>query len=245
MTSKAVVTGHSRGLGLAVAEALLGRGIPVLGLSRSPAAGLAGRFPGLLAEVAVDLGDPDGLAAWAGGADLGRFLEGVSQALLVNNAGLVTPIAALGRQGAAAISRAVAVNVAGPLVLADAFVSATGRVADRRILHVSSGAGRKPYAGWSVYCATKAALDMHAQAAMLDGVPGLRVSSVAPGVIDTDMQATIRGSKADDFPTLGRFHALKAEGGLSTPAEAAGKLVSFLLRDGFGGNPVADVRDPA
>lgn len=243
MTSKAIVTGHSRGLGLAVAEALLGRGIPVLGLSRSPAAGLAGRFPGLLAEVALDLGDLGRLAAWAGGGALARFLAGTSQALLVNNAGLVTPIAPVGRQGAGAVATAVSVNVAGPLLLADAFVAATAGVADRRILHVSSGAGRKPYAGWSVYCATKAALDMHARAAALDGVPGLRAASVAPGVIDTDMQSTIRGSTAEDFPTLERFHALKADGGLSSPAAAAGRLVSFLLSEGFGADPVADARD--
>lgn len=245
MTSKAVVTGHSRGLGLAVAEVLLGRGIPVLGLSRSPAAGLAARFPGLLAEAALDLGDATGLARWLGSGQLARFLAGGSRALLVNNAGLVTPIAPLGRQGAAAVAASVAVNVAGPLVLADAFVAATSDVPDRRVLHVSSGAGRKPYAGWSVYCATKAALDMHAAAAAADGVPGLRVASVAPGVIDTDMQATIRGTARADFPTLDRFHALKADGGLSSPAEAAGRLVEFLLRDGFGANPVADLRDPA
>ena len=113
----------------------------------------------------------------------------------------------------------------------------------RRVLHVSSGAARKPYPGWSVYCATKAALDHHARAVQLDAVPGLRICALAPGVIDTGMQAEIRASTSERFPLRDRFAEMQASGGLVAPAECAMHLVDFLLDEDFGREAVADLRD--
>ena len=153
------------------------------------------------------------------------------------------PIGALGGLDAAALARALALNVTAPLLLANALVAATGDAVERRVLHVSSGAGRKPYAGWSLYCATKAALDMHARASQLDAVPGLRIASVAPGVIDTDMQAAIRATPEGDFPLRERFEALKRDGQLEPPAQVARKLVDHLLSPDFGDEAVTDLRE--
>lgn len=114
--------------------------------------------------------------------------------------------------------------------------------AEKRILHVSSGAARNAYPGWSVYCATKAALDHHARATVLDAAPGLRICSLAPGVIDTDMQAEIRATSLDRFPIRERFEALKREGQLTGAAECALKLVDFVLAGGYGEQPIADLR---
>jgi NAD(P)-dependent dehydrogenase (short-subunit alcohol dehydrogenase family) len=142
----------------------------------------------------------------------------------------------------AAVARAIAVNVAAPLVLSAAFVAATRGANDRRIMHVSSGAGRKAHAGWSVYCATKAALDHHARAVALDRMPTLRISSVAPGAVDTDMQAEIRASTDDAFPERARFLAMQREGRLHDPDETGRALVELLLCDAFGSEPVSDLR---
>ena len=106
----------------------------------------------------------------------------------------------------------------------------------------ASGAGSSAYAGWSVYCASKAALDHHARAVALDRTPGLRIASIAPGVIDTDMQAEIRATSDDRFPDRHRFEALKRDGKLRLPDDAARELVDALLAPDFGEEPVADLR---
>ena len=67
--------------------------------------------------------------------------------------------------------------------------------------------------------------------------------SLAPGVIDTDMQAQLRGADAGRFPDRGTFVGMKDKGMLSSPPEAAARVLAFLARADFGSKPVADVRD--
>jgi len=238
MTIKAIVTGHSKGLGAGIVAALLAQGIAVLGVAR----GAAAAAPALLVEAEVDLSDGAALAAWIAGPALRGFVQGADTILLVNNAGTVQPVGPLSGQDPLHVLRAVTLNVAAPLALAAALVQVKG-AADCRILHISSGAGRSAYPGWSVYCATKAALDRHAEAVALDGGAGVRCVSLAPGVIDTGMQGEIRGSTAAQFPMLARFIALKEEGALQSADRTGADIVTFLLADGFGSAPVADIRD--
>jgi NAD(P)-dependent dehydrogenase (short-subunit alcohol dehydrogenase family) len=239
---KAIVTGHTKGLGAAIAHALLERGIPVLGLARSAAPDLAARFPGLLQQFELDLGDALVLGSLLAGPALHDYLGGAGTALLVNNAGMVSPVGPLGEQDPAAVIKAVSLNVAAPLALAAAVVRAAPG-AEKRILHISSGAGRNAYPGWSVYCATKAALDQHARAVALDGDKRVKACSLAPGVIDTGMQAEIRATPEERFPMRQRFVQMKSEGALARPDECARAVVGYLLGARFGSQPVDDVRD--
>jgi glycine/D-amino acid oxidase-like deaminating enzyme len=71
---------------------------------------------------------------------------------------------------------------------------------------------------------------------------GAKVCSLAPGVIDTDMQVQLRGAAGEAFPDQSKFLQLKAQGQLSTPAQAAEQVLRFLARPDFGREPVADVR---
>ncbi|WP_442809022.1 SDR family oxidoreductase [Trinickia soli] len=244
LTTKAIVTGHTRGLGAAIVDALRSRGIDVLGVARSrrtPAAH-AEPSPARFEEVELDLSDSQALAQWLSGDRLGAFVRGAARALLINNAGTLGPVGPGATQPPAEVGRAVALNVAAPLMFASAFSAATNDVPDRRIAHVSSGAARNPYPGWNIYCATKAALDHHARAAALDAEHGLRIASVAPGVVDTDMQAQIRGIDEARFPLRERFEEMKRTGQLTSPEQAAGKFVDYLLSDAFGQTPTADIR---
>jgi NAD(P)-dependent dehydrogenase (short-subunit alcohol dehydrogenase family) len=134
-------------------------------------------------------------------------------------------------------------NVGAALAMSAAFTRATSSAADRRIVHISSGAGRKPYAGWSVYCATKAALDHHARCVALDRTSGLRISSVAPGVVDTEMQAEIRASTDERFPDRPRFVEMHREHKLPTPDSVGERLVGFLVSDRFGDEAVFDLKE--
>lgn len=238
----AVVTGHSRGLGAAIAAVLLARGTAVLGVARDGNAPLAAAHPGLLHEVSLDLGDVMALEAWLAGSELTDFFRNRATVLLINNAGTLQPMGPLHRQDPTAVARALTLNVAAPLALSAAIVRATPKAAEHRILHVSSGAGRNPYPGWSVYCASKAALDHHARSVAADAVPHVKICSLAPGVIATAMQAEIRASDLEDFPMRERFEAMHREGVLLAPDEVATRLVTFLLGASFGREPVADLR---
>ena len=238
---KAIVTGHTKGLGAALANNLLARGVPVLGLARTRAPELAASYPELFGEVELDLANGAALADWLGGGSLADYIDGSGAILLLNNAGMVSPVGPLDEQDPLAVLRAVALNVAAPLALSAAVVRAAPD-AHLRILHISSGAGRNAYPGWSVYCATKAALDHHARAVALDAENGVRICSLAPGVIDTGMQAEIRATPETNFPLRQRFVELKETGALIDPDQCAEQQVDHLLGSGFGDEAVADLR---
>lgn len=238
---KAIVTGHTKGLGAALASDLLARDIPVLGLARTFSQEMEDRCPGLLSQIEIDLADVNALASWLAGSTLRHYLAGDNSILLINNAGVVQPVGALADQDPLDVARAVSLNVAAPMMLSAAVVKASAG-AERRILHVSSGAGRSAYPGWSVYCATKAALDQHARAVALDAAAGVRICSLAPGVIDTEMQAEIRATPPERFPLRERFVELQRAGELSSPQTTARAVVEYLLATGFGREPVDDLR---
>ncbi|CAB3760940.1 SDR family oxidoreductase [Paraburkholderia solisilvae] len=240
---RAIITGHTRGLGEALADTLLARGIAVLGLSRRAHATLASRDGTPFEQAALDLADSEQLAQWLGGNHLRRFIGDAQRVLLFNNAGVMQPIGPFDAQEPAAVARSVILNVAAPLMLASAVANASERAADRRIIHISSGAGRNPYAGWSVYCATKAALDHHARSVALDSNRALRICSIAPGRLDTDMQAQIRETSVDRFPMRERFVEYKRTGTLAAPQAAAVKMIDYVLSDAFGASPTADLRE--
>ncbi|MDR7007701.1 MULTISPECIES: SDR family oxidoreductase [Paraburkholderia] len=242
---RAIVTGHTRGLGAALAEQLLARDIAVLGLSRSRHASLKQRFPTLLEETELALADTARVAEWLATDALRAFVSGAETVLLINNAGMVQPIGPIEGQDVVDIATAVSLNVATPLMLASALAAASPHASDRRIVHISSGAARNAYAGWSIYCATKAALDHHARAVSLDANRALRICSLAPGVIDTNMQAEIRGTGVEQFPMREKFEDLKRTGQLSTPEQCAAQLLDYALSDAFGETPVADIREIA
>lgn len=239
---KAILTGHSKGLGLGIAQALLAQGHPVLGISRTENNDLQREFPTLLQQIKADLSSPEALDSLIHGKQLQDFIEKTTLLLLINNAGLVTPIGPLNAQNPLEISRSIHLNVTAPMVMSAALASLLKNNQALRVLHVSSGAGRSAYPGWSVYCATKAALDMHAQAVQQDQQAKVKICSLAPGVIDTGMQAQIRQSDVALFPNKQRFIELNESGSLASPHVTGERIVSYLLAPNFGMRAVDDLR---
>lgn len=240
--NKIILTGHTHGLGAGMVQPLLDQGAQVLALSRSTSSELANFDTKHFSEVALDLSDTAAVVAWLATGALTDFLKEASTAILINNAGQVQPIGPPGVQGALQIATAVTLNITAPLILTDAFVAASEHIGDRRVLHISSGAARNAYAGWSVYCATKAALDHHARGVEADHLAKLRIESLAPGVIDTQMQAAIRATDAARFPAVERFAQMKREGGLASAQISAAAIVGHLFSDDFGRQIDTDIR---
>jgi NAD(P)-dependent dehydrogenase (short-subunit alcohol dehydrogenase family) len=101
-------------------------------------------------------------------------------------------------------------------------------------------------ASQAAYCAAKAGMDHFTRCLALDEArnpQGAKVCSLAPGVIDTDMQVQLRGADIAEFPDKNNFLNLKLKNQLTSPAEAAKQVLGYLARPDFGANPVADVRD--
>lgn len=238
-----LITGHSRGLGAALTRELLSHGHRVLGISRMPSNSLGPAPRQQLHELSLDLGQPTALLQFLESSIVADFFKNAQQAILINNAGLLSPIGPFGTLAHAEVLQSVTVNIGAVLTLTNGFIGATVRCPDRRIVHVSSGAGRSPYAGWGVYCASKAALDHHAQCLAIEQHQGLRIESLAPGIIDTGMQAQIRATSLDQFPMRPKFDQLKENGALASPDVVAKQLIHHLLDEDFGQNPCTDLRD--
>jgi len=239
-----ILTGASRGLGLAMARQLHAEGRRLLTLSRQPNPSLDG--PGV-EQWAVDLAQPaeaaTRLAAWV--AALPR--ECIASLTLINNAaGLSTP-APLDAGDAADMSAALRVGLEAPMLLSAAFLRASADLAvTRKVLNISSGLGRHAMAGSAVYCATKAGLDHLSSAIALEQAllpNGAKVVSLAPGVIDTDMQLQLRSADPALFAERARFVGLKDSGQLDSAAAAAAKVLAWLDRADFGKDPIGDVRN--
>ena len=132
------------------------------------------------------------------------------------------------------------------MLLTAAFLRATtGWVGPRKVLNISSGLGRRAMASQAAYCAVKAGMDHFTRCLALEEAlkpNGAKVCSLAPGVIDTDMQVTLRSADVAVFPDQGRFAGLKAQGKLTSPADAAASVLAWLGRADFGTDAVADVR---
>ncbi len=239
---KIILTGHSRGLGAALAEQLLTKGIPVMGLSRKAHPTLQHQYPDLLIEHCIDLSDKAQMVGFLSSQALRDFLKDASTAVLLNNAGLLLPIGMNGKLSNAEIFDTVTVNVSAAIALTNQFIALTEQAKDRLIVQVSSGAARSPYAGWSVYCATKAALDHYTRCLVVEAPVNLRAVSLAPGVIDTDMQGQVRATSLSAFPARPRFDQLKQDNALASPSAVAEKLLRFLDHPDFGAEPCTDLR---
>jgi benzil reductase ((S)-benzoin forming) len=215
----AVVTGASRGLGAGLAEAFAGAGLRLGLCARSDPAMPEG--PDVVAR-RVDVTDADAVERFA--AEVHERLGPID--LWVNNAGILGPIGSVRTADPAAVAANLQANVLGVVHGTQAFLRHLGPAPV--LVNISSGAASTAYAGWGAYCASKAAVERFTEVVAMEE-PGVRAYAVAPGVVDTDMQAEIRATSADRFPTVERFHDLKARDAFNSPAWVARQLLDLAF----------------
>ena len=239
-----VLTGASRGLGRALAEQCLTQGVALITLSRSHVDELdqlASTLNVPLTQILVDLNDR--VAVEQATKQVVERLSQVQRPRLIQNAGVVTPVTVADQPASFLdIEKAYLTNVVTPTFISNHFLAATAHAKDRRIMLISSGAGRQAIPGWGVYCATKAALDRYAEVVSIEQGARARIAAVAPGVINTPMQETIRSTDSKRFPVLDRFVQLHQQGALTQPAQVAQQLLSFIEDDSFGLKTIDDIR---
>lgn len=241
-----IVSGASRGLGLELARQLASTNTTLLSIARSNNTELAAYCHQTGAthhHIHADLAQAKGAEHAA--HELKQYLlqhPDFDQYWLINNAGTVAPMAQCHQlQDPFAIAQALQLNVSSLISLTAAFLAHSPANADRRILNISSGAGRNPVPGWAVYGTTKAAVDYFTQTLALEH-PNVRSVALAPGVIDTDMQAEIRQTSTDFFPNRERFINLHANQQLASASYTAEQIARYLANPSFGNKTIDDIR---
>lgn len=247
-----IVTGTSRGIGLAMAQQLLAPSNTIVGLARRFSPELDQQAQDMhcpLEQWPVDLVDAQPAAQrlrdWLGTSPQHTY----ASASLINNAGVITDIAPLSQCTPDALIRALRVGLEAPMLLTAAFLSATAAwTAPRKVLNISSGLGRKPMASQTSYCAAKAGMDHFTRCLAIEEshqTHGASVCSLAPGVIDTDMQTHLRQAPPANFADVGHFIQLQRHQQLSTPEHTARQVLAYLHHPHYGQYTVDDVRSTA
>jgi NAD(P)-dependent dehydrogenase (short-subunit alcohol dehydrogenase family) len=244
-----ILTGASKGMGQAMARQLLQANVRLLCISRNSDDSLtkaAEKHGTFLEQWSADLSHGAGVAArlstWLSALDSSQL----KNATLINNAGVIGPLAPTQDNDPLQLAYALRVGLEAPMQLCAAFLSATQHwTAQRKVLNISSGLGRRPMASSAAYCAAKAGMDHFTRCVALEEalrLHGAKVCSLAPGVIDTNMQTDLRSADPLAFPDQGNFAGLHAQGQLASPDDAAQRVLAYLERADFGSQAVADVR---
>jgi benzil reductase ((S)-benzoin forming) len=251
--SLTILTGASRGMGFAMAQQLIEAGHHLICISRNTndsLDALAKQHKTSLEQWSFDLADGapacKRLNTWLASRDANEF----ANATLINNAAVLPKISPLRDASASDIAMTLRVGLESAMQLTAVFLGATQAWScERKVLNISSGNGRRAMASQSIYSAVKAGMDHYtrcvAEEEKLVGGErkGAKLCSLAPGIIDTDMQTHLRDSDPAKFPAHSMFVDYKESGHLLSPEAAAKRVLAYLARKDFGDNPVADVRD--
>lgn len=230
--NKYIVTGTTSGIGLELVNQLLEAGHTVYGIARKDNGIDHHRYHHYL----LDLTETSKLTEMMNEIIKEASSE-ASSFTLINNAGMIEPIGMAGEIDDDLVAKSIAVNLTAPMVLTGAFIRELTTIdVSKKVVQISSGAGRNAYEGWSSYCAGKAGLDRFTEAVNLEESNksnGVRLVSIAPGIIDANMQNTIRQSSVSAFPSVERFKEYKESGQLSNAKDVAEKLIRFIESDQF------------
>ncbi len=223
----ALVTGASRGIGAATAVALAKAGADVAIAARTAEA-LEQTAEDVRAQgretlaIPVDVSQRPAVEelVWHTLKELGTI------DILINNAGVLQPVGDTWELDPESWEYNVQVNLNGAFFATRAALPRMIEQGSGRIINVSTGAARRPIPGWSAYSAAKAGLDHFTRVLAVElGGTGVTVNAAAPGVVDTEMQATIRQLDEGQFRPVEQFRQYKEEGVLRDPSEPAQMLL--------------------
>ncbi|MFW6276301.1 MAG: SDR family NAD(P)-dependent oxidoreductase, partial [Bacteroidota bacterium] len=211
------ITGDSRGIGRAVASELLKdkRNI-VYGISRNST--IQDRN---YTHIYLDLNDLESVKTFPF-----NNVNDAEKVVLLNNAGILGHVTQVGNIDNDSIIQAQNVNLTSAMILTNKFISAyQNSDAKKIIINTSSGAARHSNPSWGTYCSTKAGLEMFARVIHDEqkdnSANPIRIFSIAPGIVDTDMQERLRSVDPKDFKGRERFIKLKERGKLVSPESIA------------------------
>ncbi|WP_343635766.1 SDR family NAD(P)-dependent oxidoreductase [Fluviicola sp.] len=216
-----IITGTSRGIGKAIAENYLAKGEKVIGIGRNHTIS----HPHY-SSLSCDLSDPEAV-------DRISFPDLSDETVVfIHNAGILGKVDYFEELESGEIAKVMQVNLFAGAAILQKLLRQIPATTSFRAVFISSGAGKNPIASWASYCASKAAVDLFCQTIQLEeqqlGRTNFQCLSVAPGVVDTDMQAGIRSTDESSFSEVERFKAYKNSNQLYTPELVAKKLFKLV-----------------
>ncbi|GAE36408.1 (S)-benzoin forming benzil reductase [Halalkalibacter akibai] len=245
-----VITGSSKGLGEAIVKQLLTeKEIAVCCIARSrnvELEELAKRHDVPLYFFAYDLENVDHIDELM--KDVFSVIkDNVDSIHLINNAGMLNPINPIDKITSSEIISNLHVNLLSPMIITSEFMKHTTDFScKKRIINISSGAGKRPIYGWSCYGTSKAGLDLFSQNTAVDQLQAkhpVQICSFGPGIMDTQMQEQIRSTDESNFVDVEKFRAYKNDGHLLPPSVVAKVVVDLLENESFPNGKVVSVQD--
>jgi benzil reductase ((S)-benzoin forming) len=229
MTGIYIITGTSRGIGLAVATRLLETGHRVFGMARTPSP-LAGRRR--FHEVRGSVTDP-ALFDPLFDAVLGVLADADCDFLcLLNNAAVLEPMKPIETCTVDEIRQHVDVNLTAPIMLSARFMARFGDLELRKkVVFMTSGAGRRSLPDMSLYCSVKAGLSRFAECVGREQegqANGFEIAAISPGMVETDMQKDARAKSAEAFRSGELFRGALANGIVQDADVVASKICAIL-----------------
>jgi benzil reductase ((S)-benzoin forming) len=224
-----LITGTSRGIGEALAQEILEKGNTVLGVSRNQSNALRSTK---YHHLSFDLTDT---------SRIGQIMEKVDEIVdnqsldlvcLINNASAVEPIRSIEKCSATEIESHVRIGLIAPMILTSMFMRKFSDVRIRKkVVFISSGAAFTAFPDLSIYCSSKAGINMFMQCVGLEQKNreyGFEVISIGPGMVDTSMQQAVRSKTRDEFAMVDFFKQAFENGKLQEPSKVAEKIHTIL-----------------
>lgn len=236
-----IITGGSKGIGKALANKYATENYKVYSLART--------FSGLenITNIAIDLSNLTETENTFTALLKEIVSTNVSSITLINNAGRLGKISNLENLNPNDISKTIQLNTTTPLILSSLFIKLTEQLScKKQIINISSGAAKSPYQGWSIYCTSKAAIDMITKTIATEQAElknGVKCNAIYPGVVDTNMQSEIRSTNKTDFKSLQRFVDLKENNELYTPEFVAETIYKVDTENQLKSGDIVDIRN--
>lgn len=230
MKKLVIVTGGSNGFGKEIVKQFLKSQQDVISLSRSLISSSEIKSP-LFSQYKMDFSrsTQNKIETILTKVNLKKY----EQIYLVNNAAIIEPIDQVSRFKDHDIYKHVAVNLAGPISVTNSVLKVLSQKKYKGIqlvVQITSGAANRPIDGWSLYCATKAGLNMFSNVLAVQYAhdPKFKVIGYSPGVMDTSMQKVIRSKKKIQFPDVKDFKMYKNEKVLKPVGYVVSDLMDIL-----------------
>lgn len=235
-----IITGASKGLGLSLARAIIDQDKALVLIARGKQKllelkqELENKYIQKMLIYTFDLNNYDKV-----GELMNNILSEVNQdndckITFINNAGSIHPIKTVNRLKEEDIKRNLTVNILSPVfIISNLIEFAIQNGNQLKIINISSGAYEEPISSWALYCTSKAAIQMYLEVAYLENKSNssIRILSIDPGVMDTEMQESIRNAEAKGFDKKDNFINLYRENKLRSTDSVAKIIQENFIDD--------------